>query len=244
MVDPAPASDRPARRPPVRKTTVITNRIRVHSIARKAMILDAARRVFSNSGYDAARTRDIARLAGISEAMVYRHFSSKDVLYRAVLRKTIREQNESYALLRMSELDGRTLVRTLRFYFELATSEQETPIKEGFRLLIASMAGDGSFASLVYRRAHRMMHASIARALDNARLCGDIVGKALATRNTSMFIEHVGTAVNAIAMSPAMRETLVYPYAGDRETLVREAVWFCCRGVGFTDAAIARHYDA
>ena len=55
--------------------------------------------------------------------------------------------------------------------------------------------------------------------------------------STNMFIEHIGTMINAIAvLDPASR-----PYADDGEALVRQALWFCCRGLGLTDAAIARN---
>jgi AcrR family transcriptional regulator len=48
-------------------------------------VLDAARHVFREQGH-AASTRDIARAAGISQAVLYQRFSSKDELFfRAML---------------------------------------------------------------------------------------------------------------------------------------------------------------
>lgn len=52
---------------------------------RSAAILDAARRVFVTRGYQAAAIADIARLAGISDGLVYRYYESKRRLLDAVL---------------------------------------------------------------------------------------------------------------------------------------------------------------
>jgi len=85
-----------------------------------------------------------------------RHFPSKEALYRAVLRQTIREQDENHPVIRLTEVSARGLVQVLRSYFAIAASDELARIKEGFRLLLASLARHGSFASLVYRRAIRM----------------------------------------------------------------------------------------
>jgi AcrR family transcriptional regulator len=52
---------------------------------RAASILAAASRVFSVAGFAATTIDDIAAGAGITKLIVYRHFGSKEVLYRAVL---------------------------------------------------------------------------------------------------------------------------------------------------------------
>jgi len=213
-------------------------RTRMKAGERRAVILESARRIFSRQGYEAARTQDIARGAGVSEALMYQHFPSKQTLYRAVLRQTIREQDESYSMLGLQELNGRGLVVNMRSYFMLVASDGHEQFKEGFRLLLASLTGDGSFAALVYRRSRRIMGERIRVALEKARADGDVVGIAIDDRNTSMFIEHVGTMLNAIqALGPQAS-----PYEGDRDRIVRDAVWFCCRGIGFTDEALERHY--
>lgn len=48
-------------------------------------ILDAALRLFSEKGYLGATTREIAQEAGVAEVTLFRHFSSKEVLFEAVL---------------------------------------------------------------------------------------------------------------------------------------------------------------
>jgi len=214
-------------------------RKRISAPERKALILEAARIVFSRSGYEAAKTLEIARAAKVSEALVYRHFPSKEALYRAVLRQTIREQDENYAHLAMQQPGTAGIVKTLKAYFSVACGAEHDRMQDRFRLLLASLAGDGNYARLIYRRARRMTGRTIEEALREAQAAGDLRGELLSHDNTSMFIEHIGTMMSAIH-SLSLQRTI---YADEGERLVRQAVWFCCRGIGFTDEAIARHFE-
>jgi AcrR family transcriptional regulator len=58
---------------------------RLSAEARRQAVLDTACRVFSRSSYRGATTAEIAREAGISEPILYRHFGSKRELYLACL---------------------------------------------------------------------------------------------------------------------------------------------------------------
>lgn len=214
-------------------------RKRVSGAERRTLILDAARRVFSRYGYDGAKTLLIAREAKVSEALVYRHFPSKLALYRGVLRQIFREQDENWKALGLHETGAAGIVGTLKAYFTAIIVEPEGEMQNGFRMTLASLAGDGNFASLIYRRSQRRNIRAIIAAHEEARAAGDIVGKPIDIADTSMFTEHIGTMLNAIrALDPASR-----PYNHQGADLVRDAVWFCCRGIGMTEAAIARYID-
>ncbi len=52
---------------------------------RREQILQTAVDLFSKRGFSGTTTKEIARAAGVSEAMVFRHFASKDELYGAIL---------------------------------------------------------------------------------------------------------------------------------------------------------------
>ncbi len=52
---------------------------------RRAVVLDTACRVFSRCSYRGATTAEIAREAGVSEPILYRHFASKQALYLACI---------------------------------------------------------------------------------------------------------------------------------------------------------------
>jgi AcrR family transcriptional regulator len=52
---------------------------------RREQILQTAVSLFSQRGFSGTTTKEIARAAGVSEAMVFRHFSTKSALYDAIL---------------------------------------------------------------------------------------------------------------------------------------------------------------
>jgi len=58
---------------------------RLPAAERRSAVIDAALRVFSEGSYAGATTADIAREAGVSEPILYRHFGSKRDLYCACL---------------------------------------------------------------------------------------------------------------------------------------------------------------
>lgn len=55
---------------------------------RKAAVLDCACGIFSTGSYRGTTTAEIAREAGVTEPVLYRHFASKRALYLAVLEES------------------------------------------------------------------------------------------------------------------------------------------------------------
>jgi len=60
-------------------------RARLTGDARRQQILRAAAKVFSQHGFEGARTKQIADEGGMAEAMIYRHFESKEELFAAAI---------------------------------------------------------------------------------------------------------------------------------------------------------------
>jgi AcrR family transcriptional regulator len=69
--------------------TTAKPRQRISADARRVQIVAAARRLFAETGFDATTTRQIAAEAGISDALIYRHFSSKEALLQAIVDEGI-----------------------------------------------------------------------------------------------------------------------------------------------------------
>ena len=62
--------------------------------AKRKQILDGARAVFLNDGFDGASMNDIARVAGVSKGTLYVYFDSKEVLFEALIREDRQQQAE------------------------------------------------------------------------------------------------------------------------------------------------------
>jgi TetR/AcrR family transcriptional regulator len=58
---------------------------RLHAEERRRQLLETALDFFSRKGFQGTTTKEIAAAAGVTEAIVFRHFASKQVLYKAVL---------------------------------------------------------------------------------------------------------------------------------------------------------------
>ena len=79
-----PASSQPANQPAPEAGAPAPVR-RLRRAERREQILAAATQAFARSGFAATSLDDIATAAGVSRAILYRHFDSKTDLYRAVL---------------------------------------------------------------------------------------------------------------------------------------------------------------
>ena len=58
---------------------------RVSSVDRRQQIIDVAMRLFAQKGFRGTTTREIASLARVNEAILFRHFPHKENLYWAVV---------------------------------------------------------------------------------------------------------------------------------------------------------------
>ncbi len=58
---------------------------RLHAGERRQQLLETALDLFSRKGFKGTTTKEVAAAAGVTEAIVFRHFPSKHALYQAVL---------------------------------------------------------------------------------------------------------------------------------------------------------------
>ncbi|WP_420381817.1 TetR/AcrR family transcriptional regulator [Novosphingobium sp.] len=213
-------------------------RKRIPGTERRTQIVTAARRVFSRHGYDGAKTLQIAREANVSEALVYRHFPSKLALYRAVLRQVFADQDDRWREQGIRDEGTPGLVQAIHGFIAASVADATDPERlDTNRMMLASLAGDGSYASLIYRRSQRRNGQTMDAAYAAARADGGLSGEALDVPAAAMFLEHVGSMIAAIGALPPAAQP--YGVAGDE--LVRQATWFCLRGIGMSDAEIRKH---
>jgi AcrR family transcriptional regulator len=63
--------------------------VRLTGAERRDRILTTSLALFAKRGFAATKTKDIARAAGVSEAMVFKLFPDKEALYRALIERRI-----------------------------------------------------------------------------------------------------------------------------------------------------------
>ena len=74
-----------------------TRRKRLSRSQRQAAILRGAATAFATKGFAATSMAEVAAATGITKEIVYRHFCSKEMLYRAVLDHTVQHLKRELA---------------------------------------------------------------------------------------------------------------------------------------------------
>src|SRR5437764_13505279 len=108
-----------------------------HSDERRQAIADAAVPLFARKGFAGTTTRELAETAGISEALLFRHFPSKQLLYREILQQVGCQGDPALEQLASLPASTTTLVCMVRFMVRrfVACSEIErSDLDPGLRL--------------------------------------------------------------------------------------------------------------
>ncbi|MGZ4822012.1 MAG: TetR/AcrR family transcriptional regulator, partial [Terriglobales bacterium] len=66
-----------------------TSQVRIPAEERRQQILDLATELFARQGYQGTTTRQIAQQVRVNEAIIFRHFATKEELYWAVIENQI-----------------------------------------------------------------------------------------------------------------------------------------------------------
>jgi AcrR family transcriptional regulator len=106
---------------------------------RRDQLIDTAMDLFSRKGFSATTTREIARAAGVNEAIIFRFFPHKDDLYAAILH---RKSNQTCTDAWVAELEGAA-----------ATGNDEAVIRLVVTYLIEHHRRDPAFTRLMLHSA-------------------------------------------------------------------------------------------
>src|SRR5918998_4041917 len=78
----------------------VSNKPRMTSEERRAAIVLAALRLFSEKGFRGTTTRELASAVGVTEPVLYEHFKTKRDLYSAIIETKAREGVEVVSRIR------------------------------------------------------------------------------------------------------------------------------------------------
>ncbi len=209
---------------------------RLDSTARRLAILDAALPLFARKGFAATTTREIAQAAGVSEALIFKHFPSKASLYEAIFLTCIDEDPEYSRLLSLPPSTAALvqMIQGLVLYFvvEVPGDPQE---RSRHRLTLISLLEDGEFMRHVYDGLRDRFLPIFTAAVRAAADSGDLAGGPVDAENGLWMAEHLCTMMASVCLSGQS----VVPYPSGRPELARQTVWFILRGLGVPDTVIA-----
>jgi AcrR family transcriptional regulator len=213
---------------------------RLPSEERRQSIVDAVRGVFAEKGFDGTTTRELAKSAGVSEALLYKHFPSKESLYAAMLDGCARSSVFA-ELTRILALEPSTSTLVILVHFLTSqTVLSRDPYKIAVdRLALRSLLEDGAFVRLGVKQLSAGWVRKLEACVKAAARTGDLTELSMPRDLRAWFVHHLAFALMAFLRPrvPAI------DYRVSRETLVEHAVWFALRGLGLSDDAIRRHYN-
>lgn len=224
----------------------VVKKTRLSAQQRKAAIVQAALPLFARKGYAETTTKDLARAAGVSEPLIYKHFPSKEALYVEIQNLCCQGNDPSTRkfnhLINELEPSTSTLIHLVYYLVRVQVLSKpfgaiEADTKQ--RLMLKSFLEDGAFARLMYQSRFDVFCNRIEACLKAAVAAGDAIKTPLSPGNNARFAHHLSAwlALVHLPAKPALN------YKISREELVHQAVWFILRGMGLTRKAIADYYN-
>ena len=216
--------------------------IRLDSEERRKAIVRAAVPLFARKGFAGTTTRELAESAGISEALLFKHFPSKQSLYREI-RQLGCEGDPALETLATLPPSTATLIRMLRFMVRhfLGVAEIERgELDSRLRLVAHSFLEDGEYARELFEAVSERVLPLFEASYEAAIAAGDIAARPGRPCNLFWFAQHV-PAMLAMAGLPGRN---CVPCDGTLAELADEATAFILRGIGLRDATITAATEA
>jgi AcrR family transcriptional regulator len=210
---------------------------RLDSDGRRKAIVSAAVPLFARKGFAGTTTRELAAAAGVSEALLFKHFPSKQSLYREILLLGC-EGDPALEKLATLPASTKTLAGMIRFMvrrFVLAAEVERAELESRVRLVLHSYLEDGAYVRELYAAIAPRVVPLFTASVVAAEAAGDLTPTTDSVGNRFWFAQHVAATI-AFAALPADG---CVPYDGSPEQIVDEATCFILRGIGMTEAAIA-----
>jgi len=209
---------------------------------RKEAIVKAVLPLFARHGFANTTTKQLAGAAGVSEALLYKHFPSKETLYAKIQEYGCQGCDPELRKLLEREPSSATLVYIIYYAMRSAIigrSCEKMCTETRHRMILNSCLEDGSFTRYLFHNRFAENIARIAQCMDAALASGDMVRGPVSKQNLLLFTHHVATMVATMHLP----KKPVVDYKATREEILRQAVWFALRGLGMKDEAIKRLYN-
>lgn len=219
---------------------IITTRMSAEE--RRAAIVQAAMPLFARNGFASTTTKELAEVAGVSEALIYKHFPSKESLYAEIQKCGCRGCDPMLQKLTALKPSTSTLVYIIYYLVRanlLGAGKNPATWQMRHRMVLNSCLEDGSFARMLFHNRFVENMSPIEACMAAAEEAGDVVLCTVRRRNRLIFTHHLAVMVATMHLP----EQAVVDYEISKEELLHETMLFCLRGIGLSDTAIARYYD-
>jgi AcrR family transcriptional regulator len=215
---------------------------KLSGVERRADILKAVRKVFVEKGFDGATTRDLARAAGVSEALLYKHFPSKKAIYSAIQQSCFGQDREIIIKqLEAMRPSTQNLVVLVEYLFSRLFDDRlsDDDVRAMIHLMLRSVMDEGEFARFAFKHGPLHWVSKVEECLKAAVAAGDAVNGGNIAKLGGWFAHHLA----AMIMINLLHAKPVIDYGVPQKKLQEQAVLFTLRGMGLKDKAIAKYYN-
>ena len=215
---------------------------RLSSGERREAIVKAVRGVFAEKGFDGTTTRELAKAANVSEALLYKHFPSKESLYAAMLDACVKGAAfiEFRRILALEPSASTVVIMTHFVIARFVQARSGDPEKSALdRLAVRSLLEDGQFVRVAHRKFTDAWVAKFAACLKAAAKSGELQENPIRRDLRAWFVHHIAFAL-MLHLHPKIPAV---NYKLSREMLIEQAVRFALYGVGLTEKSIRHHYN-
>ncbi len=125
-------------------------RVRMTGSERRLQLIDIARSLFAERGYDGTAIEEIAQRASVSKPVVYEHFGGKEGLYAVVVDREMSALLDGITSSLTRATNNRSRLRIERVALALLTYIEDRP--DGFRIMIRdspAAISSGSYSTLL-----------------------------------------------------------------------------------------------
>jgi TetR/AcrR family transcriptional regulator, transcriptional repressor of aconitase len=211
---------------------------------RRAAIAQAAMRVFAREGFAGATTRHLAEAAGVSEALIYRHFESKEAILEHI-QDLICDRGTSF-IDELTDLPKGTetlvfLIYLIHRFIVTRGREMDGVGKDTMRLMVQSVLEGGEFVKSFHEARFARMVPFFVASAKVAVAAGDLVEDDGLSHEERFYFAHHAAVSLALMDLPSM-DLFAYNQP-DFAVRARNTLRFALRGIGLRDEAIARHFD-
>ena len=216
---------------------------RISGEARKVQILRSALPLFAKGGLSGTTTRELSNAAGVSEALIYKHFPSKESLYEEIQVFCLNKARVNNDILLGLDANTENLMNCI--YFAVYTVLNQEMVQEDMddsdfhRLVVYSLLEDGEFAFSFLNKTCQIWREKIEECTIAARELGDIT---ISHKSTTIFPWLVQHLINCYAYKQLSEKQLVDYGISDMMVLIDEFSLFALRGMGINEAAIDRYF--